>query len=119
MPERQKIGKFGETLAKNYLLKKGYRIIDTNVKISFQEIDIICFLKGEYIFVEVKTRTTDSYGQAEEAVDKRKLNNLKKAILIYFQNKNLYIENVRIDIIAIEINIFKNIAKIRHYINIY
>jgi putative endonuclease len=80
MTHNQNIGKFGEMLAKKYLIKHDYQIIAENVKISFQEIDIIAYIKGIYVFVEVKTRTSSILGSADEAVNSKKITNLKKDI---------------------------------------
>jgi putative endonuclease len=117
MNHNQQVGKFGELLAKDYLIKHGYKIIAENVKISYQEIDIISYIKGFYVFIEVKTRTTSSFGFAEEAMSAKKINNLKRAISHYmFQNK-LSTAFVRLDFISIDINSDK-IAKIKHFKNI-
>ena len=53
------VGKHGEVIAKNYLLKIGYRIIQRNARVGQKdEIDIIAFDPddGVYVFAEVKTR---------------------------------------------------------------
>jgi putative endonuclease len=117
MNHNQQIGKFGESLAKDYLLKHGYKIIAENVKISYHEIDIISYIKGIYVFIEVKTRTNSTFGFAEEAISAKKINNLKKAISHYLYQKKLSTANVRLDFISIDINSEK-MAKIKHFKNI-
>ncbi len=115
MNYKQKVGKFGEELAKNYLNEKGYKIIDANVKVSYQEVDIIAKLGEDLVFIEVKTRTSLTLGQADEAIGGRKLNNLKKAVEYYIYEKKYDPGRVRMDLIAIDIDRRKKIAKIRHY----
>lgn len=118
MKHNQKVGQFGENLACEYLIKKGYKIIQTNVKISFQEIDIIAKFKKLIVFVEVKTRTSNIYGEADEAVNAKKTENLKKAIEKYIFINNLNPNLIRLDLVAVDINKDKKIAKIKHYLDI-
>ena len=65
-------GKTGEKIAKNYLINKGYTIIEINYKNKIGEIDIIAMHNDILVFIEVKTRTSYKYGYAFEAVDIRK-----------------------------------------------
>jgi putative endonuclease len=119
MMYNQKIGKFGEILAKNYLIRNNYKIIAENVKVSFQEIDIIAYIKGIYVFIEVKTRTSSIYGSADEAVSAKKIFNLKKAIIIYLNQAKICSRNIRLDIISIDVNKYKKTANIKHYKDIF
>ncbi|MFA4829490.1 MAG: YraN family protein, partial [Thermodesulfovibrionales bacterium] len=56
------LGSEGEDLAAAFLKGKGYKIISRNYKTPIGEVDIIAEDKGTIVFVEVKTRTNDSYG---------------------------------------------------------
>ena len=113
------VGRFGEALARKYLLKKGYKIIGQNVKLSYQEIDLVTKRKNQIIFIEVKTRTSDSFGQAEEAMTQAKIGKLKKARNHYLVVNNFDPEQVRFDLLAIDIDRVKKIAKIKHYLDIF
>jgi len=115
---RKRVGQFGEQLAREYLVKYGYQIIAGNVKTSYQEIDIIAKQNNLLIFIEVKTRTSTKFGQADEAVTSQKVSNLKKAIENYIYENNLELDNARADLIAVDIDKSKKIAKIKHYKNI-
>ncbi len=66
------MGRAGEKRAVVFLKKKGFKILKTNYKTVFGEIDIIAQDKDTIVFIEVKTRTSDNYGVPSEAVDKRK-----------------------------------------------
>ena len=66
------LGKKGEKLVGKYLKKRRYTILKTNYSTPFGEADIIAEKDGEIIFIEVKTRSTDSYGLPSEAVNKEK-----------------------------------------------
>ena len=74
---KQKLGKYGETVACTYLEKNNYKILDKNFVCKQGEIDIIAFsdLK-ELIFIEVKTRSNLNFGVPSEAVNKYKKNHI-------------------------------------------
>ena len=62
------LGKKGEKLVVAYLKKQGCKVLEKNYRTPFGEADIIVLDGDEIAFVEVKTRTSDSYGQPSEAV---------------------------------------------------
>ena len=109
-------GQFGEEIAKNYLIKNGYRIIERNFRTKFGEIDIIAE-KGDYIiFIEVKFRKNPEFGNAEEAINLHKLKKIENTANFYLKNFYKKNKNPRIDVIAIncfdkiEINHYKNVS---------
>ena len=108
-------GKKGEGLAKEYLEKQGYKIIETNKRFSrFCEIDIIAKDKDTYVFCEVKTRKTNVCGSPLEAITKTKYQNIKNGIYFYRQ-KNPDCKKCRIDAIAI---ILEPKLEIKHLKNV-
>ena len=115
MARQQTIGKFGEKLAKNYLIKQGYEILATNKQISHKEIDIIASIKGLFIFIEVKTRLNTNQYLAEEALSTFKLQRLKRAISSYIYWKEIDVDTVRVDFVAITLNSWTKTAKIKHF----
>lgn len=115
MNHKQAVGKFGENLAKDYLLRQGYKIISLNQKIGFKEIDIIARIGKMLVFVEVKTRLSSVLGGAEDAFDFRKSGHLEKALEFYIYKNNLNENLVRLDFISVDINGQKKRAKIKHY----
>ena len=66
------IGYFGERSAAGYLRKKGYRILASNYRSRFGEIDIVACKGGILAFVEVKTRASARFVTAAEQVDAAK-----------------------------------------------
>ena len=68
---KQETGRSGEEIASKYLERQGYEILDRNFNCNQGEIDIIAKDKNEIVFIEVKTRTDISYGEASEAVVKQ------------------------------------------------
>lgn len=114
---RQRLGRFGEKIAENYLEHYGYAIVGRNFKTYYGEIDLIAQKGDEILFCEVKTRTATVYGYPEEAVDCRKVRHLLKATGAYLEQKEINIF-WRLDIISVEINKAGKYAKIRWFKNV-
>lgn len=114
---KKAFGASGEKRAAEYLKSNGYDIITANYRYGrLGEIDIIA-RDDEYLcFVEVKTRTSYSYGTPAEAVTRIKQNRIKKLAQIYVSQNNLSDVNIRFDII--EIFIAKDIKGSASYINL-
>lgn len=119
MNHNTKYGEFGERIAIKYLLRKNYKIISQNTRLGKQEIDIIANISDKIIFIEVKTRLSTAYEQAEFHFTPKKLNNIKKAITIYSLKNNVSEERIQINFVAIQLNIDKKIANIKHFLSIF
>ena len=78
------LGKKGERLVAEYLKKQGCTILKRNYRTPFGEADIIAEDGEEIAFVEVKTRTSDSYGTPSEAVGKDKRQRYQKIAKCYW-----------------------------------
>ncbi len=110
----RKFGNAGEDLACRYLQKQGYEILERNKHYSrFCEIDIIAKNKDTIVFVEVKTRKTDSFGTPFEAITATKYANIKKGVYNYLSENK--VKNYRIDVVGITL---KPEIKIEHLKNI-
>lgn len=103
MAQHIDLGRKGELLAQKYLKEKGYSIIHTNWRFGKDEIDIVAMDGNELVIVEVKTRSTDLYGDPEESVDHNKEKYLIRATESYLVENELDVES-RIDIISIILN---------------
>ncbi len=55
--DNRELGRQGERIAREYLVKNGYEILASNYYASHKEIDIIAFDREYIVFVEVKCRT--------------------------------------------------------------
>ncbi|PBQ32089.1 YraN family protein [Sphingobacteriaceae bacterium] len=96
----QKQGREGEILARNYLLKQGYDVLELNWRYKKLEIDIIAKKEETIVFVEVKTRKNNTFGEPELFVTKQKQNFIISAANQYLVEKNIDLES-RFDIIAV------------------
>lgn len=81
-------GKWGEDIACETLISKGYAITERNLRIGNYEIDIIAMKGNRIIFIEVKTRT-DSYVDPLEAIDNKKITRMSRAADAYIRNSGL------------------------------
>ena len=100
MAEHNDFGNLAEELAANFLVEKGYKILQKNFRFQHAEIDIIAAFKNEIIIVEVKARGTDIFMAPEEAVTKTKKKLLVLAADQYMKQNNIS-QEVRFDIITV------------------
>lgn len=112
MAEHNELGKIGEQLAIDYLIDNGYQILERNYRYIKAEVDIIALKENVLIAVEVKTRTSNYYGNPEDFVSKKKIKLLVTAVDYYVVKRNLDV-NVRFDIIAITLE--KSSHKLEHF----
>ena len=112
MAKHNEIGQLGEELAVKFLKAKGYEIKELNWRHRKAEIDIICKFDDTLIFVEVKTRSTDFFGQPEEFVTSHKEDLMSDAAAVYCES----VEHewaIRFDIISIVLK--KTAPVIQHF----
>lgn len=92
------IGDFGEKVAEEYLEEMDYEILERNFRLKFGEVDIIAEKDGCIVFVEVKTRKNNLFGEPSEYVDRRKQERVKRAAASYIDVVN---NDVRFDVIEV------------------
>jgi len=111
MAAHNELGRKGEELAIEYLRLKEYEILRRNYRFQKAEVDIIAKRGTTLIAAEVKTRSTPEFGNPQEFVKPKQIQQLVKAINHYVEEEALDVE-VRFDIIAIVKN--KAGTKIEH-----
>ena len=100
MANHNKLGKEGEQLAVDYLLKNGYSIVARNYIYQKAEVDIIAKKDDILAIVEVKTRSTSDFGNPQDFLKPKQIQRIIKAVDAFVISKKLDVE-VRFDIIAI------------------
>ena len=100
MAFHNELGKKGEDLAVSYLQKKGYMIVARNFRHQKTEVDIIARKEDVLAIIEVKTRSTPDFGNPQDFVKGKQIQNLVKAVDFFVNDHELDVE-VRFDIIAI------------------
>jgi len=111
MADHNELGAVGETIAVAFLEDNGYKIHSLNWKRRRLEIDIIATKQSILVFVEVKTRTNNVFGNPEEAVNAQKEKLLIEGASAYCREQN-YEDEIRFDIIAITL---EPVLDIRHF----
>ena len=100
MKHNQRVGKWGEDIATEYLTHKGCEIIGRNVRTPYGEIDIIAKQDDVTLFVEVKTRTTNKMGLPEASITPRKQEHMIACAEHYAAENE--IDHWQIDVMSIE-----------------
>ena len=100
---RIRTGKLGEELAVAYLQRAGYRILAQNFRCLHGEVDIIAEDGDIIVFVEVKSRKSEMFGEPQEAVGLEKQKKLSRISLHYLQQKRLETCNARFDVVAVKL----------------
>lgn len=100
--KRQLLGSAGENFAAEYLIQKGYLILERNYRTPYGEIDIIAQYNDTLVFVEVKTRSNTAFGNPEDSINARKIDHLTSSIAFYLQERPLECHDLRIDVLALQ-----------------
>ncbi len=100
MDKRAK-GRGGEDAACAYLAQKGYEIVKRNYYTRYGEVDIIAKYKDFLVFIEVKKRTSTKFGTGAQAVTSKKIWRIRLCAGLYLQEKQLYDQKIRFDVIDI------------------
>ena len=101
---RHILGKYGESVAADYLKRQGYEIIERNWHCRAGEIDLIARDQDSWVFVEVKTRSSASSLSGLEAVDEFKLQKLRKAIGQWCVSRQVASNKLRLDVVSVFVN---------------
>lgn len=100
MAEHNKVGNAGEKLAVQHLIKHGYTILAENWRSDRNEIDVIAQIGKTVVFVEVKTRMTDYFGDPSDAVSISKQLRVIQAANDFLEQNELDLE-ARFDVISV------------------
>lgn len=125
MAEHNKTGKIGEGLAKKYLEKKGYKILEQNYRTKYAEIDLVAekrqglFGLGQsnLVFIEVRTKIGEQWGSPEDTLNKNKLRKVLWNAKTYSAFKK-WQGPARIDAVCIVLNPDFSIKRLTHHENI-
>lgn len=98
---RRFLGRTGEQAAARFLKKNGCKILETNFRNLFGEIDIIATDRDVIVFVEVKTRQEGGVISPKEAVTLKKQKTIAKVAESWLKSKKRYGAKARFDVIAI------------------
>lgn len=123
MAEHNKVGQIGEQLAREYLQKQGYKIIEQNYRTRYAEIDLVAerkpgfFAKKELVFVEVRTKVGEQWGSPEDTLNREKLWKVRQNAQAYLAFKN-WPGAAKIDAICIVLKPNLEVLRLTHHKNI-
>ena len=131
MSQHNEVGKIGEDLAREYLVKNGYKILEQNYKTKYAEIDLVAEqpagllsrLAGSrcggrtLVFVEVRTKVGEHYGTPEDTINRAKLRKVLWNSQTYSAFKN-WQGPMRIDAICIVLKADFSVTRLTHHENI-
>ena len=101
--DKKELGDIGEAMASSFLIDHGMEIIGRQVRVGRGEIDLVMQDGEELVFVEVKTRQSNAFGNPEESVTRRKLERILRMAQIYLKKEGLECP-WRIDVVAINLS---------------
>lgn len=115
MSDEMKTGFQGENLAAQFLMEKGFEVVQRNYRFNKGEIDLIV-QKGDWvIFVEVKTRTSTAYGEPEEILGEIKARKIYEAAEDYIFRFD-WQGHVRFDVISVKLSDdYQKVLEIMHF----
>ncbi|MFA5948493.1 MAG: YraN family protein [Candidatus Gracilibacteria bacterium] len=123
MADHNEVGKIGEDLARKYLEKEGYKILEQNYKTKYAEIDLVAekamkFLnKKTLVFVEVRTKVGENFGSPEDTINKAKLWKVLQNAKSYSAFKR-WQGPERIDAICIVLKSDLSVSRFTHHENV-
>jgi len=102
--KRRNTGILGEKLAKDFLKKRGYHILETNYRCPEGEIDIVAKHKDSLAFIEVRTKRSLAFGSPEESITPAKKERMRATAAYYWQTHDNLPPFWRIDVVVVELN---------------
>ncbi len=123
MSQHNEVGKLGEDLARKYLEKEGYKILEQNYKTKYAEIDLVAekssgiFGQKKLVFVEVRTKVGENFGSPEDTLNKRKLWKVMKNSLSYTAFKK-WQGACQIDAVCIVLKPDLSVSRLTHHENV-
>jgi putative endonuclease len=110
--KRRETGMLGEKIARDFLGKNGYEIVETNFRCPDGEIDIIAKQKNALVFIEVRTKRGWGFGSPEESITPRKKEKLRTVAQYYIQQLSSPPVSWHIDVVAIEMGRNNKVTRI-------
>lgn len=114
------VGRLGESIAVSFLTRKNFRILTRNFRARYGEIDIVALDGNTLVFVEVKTRSSTTYGSPKSAVGITKIREIIRTGQYYVLEHPGSPNAMRIDVVSIMLNPLTHKTESLEYIrNVY
>jgi putative endonuclease len=112
---RKALGNYGEKLALDAYMTDGYELLEKQYRCSIGEIDLILSKENKLYFVEVRTKTSQTYGSAEESITFKKRETIRKVSQYFLNQHRLQHVDFQFDVITIFINKQEKKAWLQRY----
>ena len=110
-------GQIGEEIARKYLEKKGYKIIEKDFKTKYAEVDLAGIKDNELVIFEVRTKRGEMFGSPEDTLNRKKLGKVWLGARILAAAKK-WQGPLRIDAVCLVLGEGNDALRINHYENI-
>ncbi|MCL6634598.1 MAG: YraN family protein [Peptococcaceae bacterium] len=117
--QRRILGRKGEEAAARYLEKNGYRILNRNYICRLGEIDMVALDGDTIVFVEVRSRTSDEFGLAQESINGRKKTKLRQLAWHYLKAEGKTGRGCRFDVVAVSFDSEGRVKRVEHIENAF
>jgi putative endonuclease len=97
----QALGAYGELLAARFLTRQGMVLLDHNWRCPHGEIDLVLRDGRTLVICEVKTRSSNDYGTPHEAIDRRKVDRLRRLAASWLRAHTVHPDDIRLDLVAV------------------
>lgn len=101
LSHNQALGAYGELLAARFLTRRGLVLLDHNWRCPEGEIDLVLRDGRTLVMCEVKTRTSNDYGTPHEAIDRRKLDRMRRLASCWLRAHSTHPDDIRLDLVAV------------------
>lgn len=101
---KKELGFYGESLALDHLKKAGLKIVAQNYRCPKGEIDIVALDENWLVIIEVRTKSSERKGTAEESINHKKIQRLRN-IAAYYLLEHRYRQwpLMRFDVIGVHL----------------
>jgi putative endonuclease len=115
---RAQLGTAAEVAAAHYLEGLGLDVLELDVRLPSGQVDIVALDRGRLVIVEVKARSSNTFGLPVEAVDYRKRSRLRRLAAEYIQAHPGVGRGVRVDVVAVDLDRHGEPRAFQHYLAI-
>ena len=101
LTHNQALGAYGELLAARFLTAQGLVLLDHNWRSPAGEIDLVLRDGRTLVICEVKTRSSNDYGTPHEAIDRRKVDRMRRLAGCWLRAHSVHPDDIRLDLVAV------------------
>lgn len=112
-------GKQAEEYVTRLVVERGWQVVARNYRTRYGEIDTVALDGDVLVFVEVRARTGDAFGLADDTVTRAKLRRLTSTALTFIRDHPQYEDSYwRIDLFALALDGRGIVVSCRQYENL-